>query len=151
MRGYWTAMEFEAIDLAQGSNIQFSIQRWTGDKRPYRSILLISFSGDYRDGAAGGPDALYMNGIVGMINEIWSPGGIILDLRNINYKWGDEMDLVLSAPSQDPFAVLVSEKCEPAISTLVLGLESKESVLQQDGFFDSLDAAFNFIQQKLGQ
>ena len=73
---------------------------------------------------------------------------MILDLRDLDYQWGDEMDLVLQPP-RDISAIVVSSKCEPAISTLFYGIDTKESVLDEPHFFDALDAAIDYVIQAL--
>jgi hypothetical protein len=73
---------------------------------------------------------------------------MILDLCDLHYQWGDEMDLVLQPP-RDISAIVVSPKCEPAISTLFYGIDTKESVLDEPHFFDALDAAVDYVIQAL--
>jgi len=83
-----------------------------------------------------------------MALEIWRPSAMILDLRELRYDWGDEMDLVLPPPI-DISAVVVSSKCERAISTLWYGLDTKKSVLEESRFFDALDPAIDYLVQAL--
>src|SRR5262245_36579816 len=113
-------MKFTAVDLTRGGNISYSIQRWARDKKPFLSVIHLAFAGEYRSGHAGAPDAHYIEGIVRTVHEIWRPSALILDLRELSYEWGDEMDLVLQPPT-DISAIVVSPKCEPAISTLCYG------------------------------
>src|SRR5215468_9652310 len=110
-------MKFAAVDLTKGGNISYSIRRWARDKRPFVSIIHLAFAGDYRSGSGGAPDAHYIGGMTRTVHEVWSPSAMILDLRELSYEWGDEMDLVLQSRINIS-AILVSPKCEPAISTL---------------------------------
>lgn len=73
---------------------------------------------------------------------------MILDLRELSYEWGDEMDLVLQPPT-DISAIVVSQKCEPAISTLCYGIDTKKSVLEEAHFFDALDPAVDYVTKAL--
>jgi hypothetical protein len=141
-------MKFDAIDLSKNGNISFSLRRWARNKEPFLSIVHVAFSGDYRSGSSGAPDAHYIDGIVRTVDAVWSPSAMILDLCDLHYQWGDEMDLVLQPP-RDISAIVVSPKCEPAISTLFYGIDTKESVLDEPHFFDALDAAVDYVIQAL--
>ena len=73
---------------------------------------------------------------------------MILDLRELSYGWGDEMDLVLEPPTKIS-AIVVSPKCEPAISTLWYGIDTNKSVLEEAHFFDAIDPAIDYVTQAL--
>ena len=143
-------MKFDVIDLTQNGNIRFSLRRWARNKQPFLSIVHVAVSGDYRVGSSGAPDAHYIAGIVGTVNSVWHPSAMILDLRELRYEWGDEMDLVLQ-PARDIWAVVVSALCEPAISTLFYGINanSNETVLDEPNFFDDLDSAIDYVTEAL--
>jgi|HubBroStandDraft_6_1064221.scaffolds.fasta_scaffold06404_7 hypothetical protein len=141
-------MKFDAIDIGKKGNIRCSLQRWARNKKPFLSIVQVAFSGDYRTGSAGAPDAHYMDGMNRIVDAVWNPSALILDLRDVDYQWGDEMDLVLQPPT-DIIAIVVSSKCERAISTLFYGINTKESVLAETHFFDSLEPAIEFVTQAL--
>lgn len=141
-------MKFDAVDLTQNGNISYSIERWSRSKRPFLSVIHLSFAGDYRDGSGGAPDAHFIRGITRTVNEIWRPSAMILDLRAVKYEWGDEMDLVLDLPTKIS-AIVVGGKCEPAISTLLYGLRTNKSVVEEANYFDALDPAIDFVAQAL--
>ncbi len=73
---------------------------------------------------------------------------MILDLRELNYAWGDEMDLALTPPT-DILAIVVGPKCERAISTLSFGVNSKNSVLESPHYFDNLNPAIEDVSKRL--
>ena len=58
------------------------------------------------------------------------------------------MDQVLEPPTRIS-AIVVGPKCEPAISTLLNGIDTKKSVLDEHHFFDSLDLAVDFVTRTL--
>ena len=67
---------------------------------------------------------------------------VILDLSEIEYKWGDMMDLVFNIGSNQyvdaefPVALVIGENCSEAIGTLIHGIDSKESATTEDWIFD---------------
>jgi len=144
-------MPFAPIDLTKSGNIQYSLRRLAREARPFLSIIHLAFSGTYRVGSGGKPDAHYIRGIVTITNDIWRPSGIILDLTHLSYEWGDEMELVLEAPSNHPFAIVVSPLCEPAISSLCCAGTPSKSVLDREDFFDSFESAFQYLRQQVVQ
>src|SRR5262245_38560384 len=113
-------MKFDIINLTKDGNISYSLWRWARDKTPFLSIIHVAFAGDYRSGSAGTPDAHFIEGMLRTVDAVWRPSAMILDLRDLRYEWGDEMSLVLEPPT-DIYAIVVSPKCEPAISTLCYG------------------------------
>jgi hypothetical protein len=141
-------MTFDHVDLNHGGNITYSLRRWANRRKPFLSIIHIAFFGDYRHGSAGAPDAYYIASMVNAAHQVWYPSAIVLDLGEICYKWGDNMDAVLTVPT-DIFAIVVSPKCEPAISTLTFGMRTDKSVLNEPGYFDSLDSALRHVTQAL--
>lgn len=142
-------MPFAPIDLTKSGNIRYSLQRLARDARPFLSIIHLAFSGNYRNGSAGGPDARYIRGVVGITNNVWRPSGIILDLSDLTYEWGDEMGDVVEAPSNHPFAIVVSPLCEPAISSLCCASTPSKTVLDREQFFDSFEAALHYLRQQI--
>jgi hypothetical protein len=137
-------MKFDAIDLSKDGNIRCSLRRWARKKQPFLSIVHVAFSGDYRDGSAGAPDAHCIVGMTGIANEVWRPSALIVDLRDLHYTWGDEMDLVLSPPSEFA-AILVGPKCERAISTLWYGINTTQSVLEEPHIFRDFEPAVDYV------
>jgi hypothetical protein len=59
------------------------------------------------------------------------------------------MELVFNPPGEIPFAIIVSPKCEPALSTLEYGEDTHESVRQNEDFFDTFEAADRYIREKV--
>ena len=112
-------------------------------------ILVARFVGKYRLGHLGDPDATYIASMARAAMFNWEPSGLILDLSQLDYKWGDMMDLVLN-PNQwsgfkTPFAVVVGPDCRDAIASLKFGTDTTKSAADITGFFDTLPAAIDYL------
>jgi hypothetical protein len=62
-----------------------------------RKVLVVSFEGLYRPGARGNKDAGDMIAFIQEGLQAFSPDGLILDFRNLEYDYGDMMDGVLES------------------------------------------------------
>ncbi len=60
------------------------------------------------------------------------------------------MEEVFSAPEDEYLAIVVGPKNRKALSTLILGLDTKKDVTENKLFYDSLDDALNYLEQYLG-
>ena len=109
-------------------------------------ILVIAFSGVYRHGSAGADDASFISAITYACVHAWNPKAVVLDLIDLDYQWGDEMDAVL-LPDVDPIPVSVAAgpKCAPAIETL---LNTRTSDL--DWMFATRDEAIENARARSG-
>jgi len=104
------------------TEIRYEFQLETSDEKPrFWCILVAKFSGHYRPGHLGAPDALFIQGITQTALGVWRPAALILDFRELAYTWGDEMQGVLGIRGEIklPFAIVGSEMCLPAIGTLI--------------------------------
>lgn len=105
----------------------------------YRKIMIIKFIGSYGDGSRGDSDAIYMSAMGKAALEAWRPRGVIIDLSELDYQWGDELDRVFDIGSGQysgapfPTAVLVGKNSEEAIRTLILGINSPQNISELDG------------------
>lgn len=83
-------------------------------------FLLVAFKGTY----SGGRDARYMSAMVAAALQTWTVPGVVLDLRELTYEWGDEMTspLIVSggrgALSQGERSLLATFNSSWEISTL---------------------------------
>ncbi|ULU23190.1 hypothetical protein [Dyella terrae] len=119
------------------------------DGEPYRSnrSLIVSFSGRYRDGSAGDPDAAFMKGIIGVASGIWWHKSLVIDVSKLTYEWGDMIEVALDPPGSRPIAIVVGPGCAGALATLWFGLDSERQATEQAGVFDHLDAALAYLRQ----
>ena len=136
---------------------EIKVQYLQGSSRitNYFDILTIKYSGKYRIGSAGNGDAQYMyaKGEYGL--NCFRPSAVILDLSEIEYEWGDMMDLVFDIGSNQyvnaefPIALIIGEKCSEAIGTLIHGIDSKELATTEEWIFDNFELAWTFVEEKI--
>lgn len=149
-------MQFQSTDFHSESGVKYSFSvRQSEDKyKPYSQVVAVHFEGEYRIGSRGKPDARLMVGITAAAAIVWDADAIILDLRRLDYQWGDEMDWVCSPPEGNPnlvFAIVVSERCLPAISTLFDGVQTDRSATEEDYVFGDFDKAAAWVESKLAE
>ena len=97
------------------------------------------------------------------------PDGILLDLSELHYEWGDLIELVLSGLGERfyiseqlsaeneplfkrvslPQATLVGSDCKEAISTLLY--DTKKPIEPYQWLFEDFDLAWDYIEQKITQ
>lgn len=66
-------------------------------------FLCVAFNGEYRRGAAGSDDARYMRGCLRTALNKWPCRGLVLDLAELRYETGDDMDGVLTINRLPPW------------------------------------------------
>lgn len=144
--------ELEKVDPEKVSDVR--VEYFLGNcSVKSSSILVVKFAGVYGIGSEGNGDAayMYMKGLAGI--TIYEPYGIILDLRDLDYKWGDMMDYVFNLMSkgivENGGAVIVGEMCREAIGTLIHGIDSTESPTTEDWVYDTLDSAWIYVEEKI--
>ena len=117
-------------------------------------ILVARFVGTYRIGCKGNPDAMFIASMARAAVFNWGPSGVILDLSQLDYKWGDNMEEVLNVPQwagfDIPFAVLVGAESREAIASLKFGVETKKQATEVEGYFDTLAAAIEYLLPRSG-
>lgn len=126
-----------------------------------RSVLVIRFSGTYRVGCQGNPDAAFMTAMGKAGLEAFDATGLLLDLSELDYRWGDMLDLVLALGDDPPGplarlfgerprprAVLVGPRCRVAIGTLLFGLADPRDPTEREGYFDRLEDAWAWLGAK---
>jgi hypothetical protein len=92
------------------SQITFAAYLWKVS-RSNRQGGLIVVSGTYRYGSAGRDDAFLIRERTRDLLDHGStggcPSGLIVDLRNVDYEWGDDLDLPSAKRGNVPLLVLV--------------------------------------------
>jgi hypothetical protein len=84
----------------------------------------------------------------------FDPHGLIYDLSELSYEWGDALgDLFSIGPKYNfgdhPVAVVVGPHSEEAVRTLCLGLESKESIEAMGFVFRDLASAWAYVDSRI--
>ena len=150
-----TEIKLEELNPEELSKINVEYLKGNSRITDYYDILTIKYSGKYGIGSAGNGDAQYMfaKGEYGL--NCYEPMAAILDLSEIEYEWGDMMDLVINIGSNQymdaefPVALVIGEKCSEAIGTLIHGTDSKESATTKDWIFDDFESAWEFVEEKI--
>jgi len=111
----------EPLSLESLSNITARYSRTTFEDR--ERILVIAFAGDYREGSAGNPDAARMRAHVAAAVAAWGCDGVVLDLTELGYRWGDGLIGVFEATDGDarlprPGAVVAGPRSRGGLSSL---------------------------------
>jgi hypothetical protein len=86
-------------------------------------VLVLAFSGTYGDGTLGNGDADYMRVITQAALSLWDVHGVVFDLRELRYCWGNGIWAVFgrglpsSGAERYPRALVVSDLCRDGFST----------------------------------
>lgn len=113
------------VTFAQLSDLRH--ETFTSEERPFDTpeFLVIRYFGAYRDGSAGRGDALYIVATAEAARTAWYSHFTLLDFRDLQYAWGDEMEWVTSIgwdrviQGREPLGIVVGEKCRAALKSLL--------------------------------
>ena len=143
-------MQLQTVSFNKETDIRYEFQLETTCKNRFWYTLIAKFSGTYRPGSTGAPDAYFICGIAQTALAMWHPAALILDLRELSYTWGNDMDLVLDAGSGPnvPTAIVGSDACLPAIGTLIHGINSAQLPTDAENIFDSIEEAWEYVRMK---
>src|SRR5260370_8435395 len=87
-RCYWPfiVMPLQSVTFEGETDIRCEFQLETSDEKPrFWCILVAKFSGHYRPGHLGAPDALFIQGITQTALGVWRPPAFILSFRHLSY------------------------------------------------------------------
>lgn len=112
--------------------------------------LVVSFAGRYGYGGKGNPDASAMCAMVHAGIEAFGPAGVVLDLRELVYEWGDQMSEVIVAGMVHDVhdvqcTIVVSDTCREAMRTLI---EQEWDDDPRAWLFETIDAAFDALENR---
>jgi hypothetical protein len=145
-------MPIKSITFESETAVRYEIQMETSEDKPrFWCILVLSFTGHYRPGHRGAPDAGFIQGITQAALWVWCPAALILDFRGLDYVWGDEMEEVLGCRGEIrlPYAVVLGDQCRPAITTLVKQFHPEiASATELDHIFDDMEEAWRYVHEK---
>ena len=140
--------------LSDLSKIQ--VDFFIGDSQSYHKILVVKYTGDYPYGSAGNRDAKYMlaMGEAGLL--VWEPSGVIVDFSNLNYQWGDALEMVFNIGAHShyedvplPMALVVGKECEEALRSLIVGLNRVAALDTVEWVFWTLKDAWLYVEEKI--
>jgi hypothetical protein len=123
------------------------------EKRPYLEVLVVRYSGVYPFGSAGNADARYMYAMAKAAVAAFEPWGVIHDLSDLRYKWGDLLEMVFSVGPEvepSPVAAVVGPGCEEAVRTLCHGINSDEPLESLGWVFRDLESAWRYVADRIG-
>jgi len=122
--------------------ISYSFEVIKQEKSYAPSVLLVKFTGSYRDGSEGAPDAALMKGIMDTAIYLWEPETLLIDLSEFEYSWGDDIDNALDDPDKRiPYVIVIGVKCREALSSLAYGVDTERDIVDNDIYFDSQEKA----------
>lgn len=107
--------------------------------------LVIHFSGKYPEGSNGGAFAHRLVQICEELIDEVAPRTVVVDLSDLSYCWGDEIEWIYQIDRKVPQATVVSEKNRRALSTLEFGPQTTQDITDLDGVFDSVDTAISYL------
>lgn len=142
------------MNFENETDIRYEFQLETSVEKPrFWCILVAKFAGHYRPGHLGAPDAFFIQGITQTALGVWRPAALILDLRELSYTWGDNMEEVLGSRGEInvPVAIVGSKLCLPAIGTLIQQFHpagSKKSATDLAHIFDNMENAWEYVHSK---
>ena len=140
MRSY----ELQFADLSQLSFHATAIEDDAADI----FVIVLAFTGTYGYGSRGNGDGRFMSAMVHAAIEAWSPNGIILDLRELSYEFGNTMLSAVNAGRDDedkgwitPTEIVASDKSRAGLTSLLQYVQRSP----QDSLHDNIEAAFAAI------
>lgn len=141
--------------LEELSNIQYEVHIGNSKEVDYLEIMIIKFIESYGYGSNGNSDAPYMSAIGKAVLEAREPGALVIDLSDLSYEWGDRLESVFFVGEDKykdtpfPVALIVGNKSEEAIRTLIVGLESNKTINEIGWVFRDLNSAWEYIESTL--
>lgn len=108
-------------------------------------VTVIQWNGVFADGSSGNDDGVFMRVITLAALSAWHAHGIVFDLRNLHYVWGDKIwemygfGINPSGAEDLPRASVISDKCMPGFKTCMSMIEPA---------FGTLDEAINDVVNK---
>ncbi|MCP1135273.1 hypothetical protein NKT34_18390 [Paenibacillus polysaccharolyticus] len=143
------------LKLEELSDLKYEVHIGDSEAVKYCKIMILKFVGEYGYGSGGNSDAIYMCAIGKAVLEAWEPAGLILDFSELTYEWGDQLEDVFYIGEDQyrnipfPVALIVGERSEEAIRTLILGVYSDQTTEDIDWVHRDLNSAWTFIEEKL--
>ncbi|MBA4190032.1 MAG: hypothetical protein C0467_18765 [Planctomycetaceae bacterium] len=132
---------------------KIEVRYFTGpsSEKPYLEILVIKYIGVYGFGSGGNADARYMRAMVRAGIDAFEPWGVVHDLSELSYEWGDMLDQVFIGPDVEHsvMAVVVGPNCEEAVRTLCLGERSTEPLEKIGWVFRDLETAWTYVDSQI--
>ncbi len=141
-------IEFNKADLQKtcnGMTCDFFVKKWKNGNLV--DMLHIKYKGTYRSGSSGKSEMGYIIGNYELGAAVWDPFKIIVDISQVEYEWGDDMELLFHIASRENTIVIVGDKNRHALSTLFYGPYTDKDIVDNDDFFDNLEKGIDHLNQ----
>ncbi|TWU50704.1 hypothetical protein Poly51_39970 [Rubripirellula tenax] len=146
-------MELKPLDIRDDVSVTHAYFQTSLPSPPHLDVLVVRFSGKSGFGCANNSDAIYMEAMTRAGITAFDSVGVILDLRELAYEWGDMMVNPFAAGHKHyvdadlPVVAVISDLNRVGLTSLVademqsdptnLLFETMETALTH------LDAAYN--------
>ena len=137
------------------SEVKVSYYKGCSRVNAFYEILALKYVGTFGIGSKGNADAQYMYATGEFGLHCYSPLGIVLDFSELEYEWGDMIEMVFDIGSNHfvgkeyPLALVVSDRCKEAIGTLFFGLESDKAATEKEWIFDDFGEAWTYVEEQI--
>lgn len=128
--------------------VEISTCPFIGDTRS--EALIVSFQGEYGVGSGGNNDARFMSAMVTAALRAWWCRGLILDLREMRYEWGNALlEAVDAGKVRYTFAPFPTALVTSALNHQALeGLMRCEQQSPGEWLFSSMEEALAAVEAK---
>jgi hypothetical protein len=113
------------VTFAELSDLRHEVAIADGPQFQTPEFLVVRYFGVYKQGAAGLGDALYIVATAAAARKAWWSPCTVIDFRELEYCWGDEMAWVTSIVwdrilrAHAALAVVVGDRCRDAMRSLL--------------------------------
>jgi hypothetical protein len=164
-------MKLEKADLFSISDLRHEFLIGKSLRTKFKDILVIKYSGEYGVGSRGNPDAGFMCALAEAAISYYDPDGIVLDISELKYEWGDMLAMVFSLgskyyrhPAKDkadqgskalyekwtiPQATLIGPPCKEAVRTLLSDCDPDANPEEFPWLFENFDDAWNYVEEQI--
>jgi hypothetical protein len=140
-------VRLQPVTYAELSGLRHEVAVADGAPLQSPEFLVIRYFGACRHGAECEPDAKYILAAAAAAREAWWAYSTILDFRELEYRWGDNMEWIAGIGWDPgtrlhwPLAVVVGDRCRDALRSLLRDE-------YQDLCVESLEEAFALCRRK---
>jgi hypothetical protein len=112
-------MILKPLDIRSDVSIQHAYFEATLPSAPNVEVLVVSFWGKTGSGCANNVDATYMEAMIRAGLTSFACSGVMLDLREMAYEWGDLMQRPFDAHEYLPIVAVVSDLNREGLTSLM--------------------------------
>ena len=133
------------------SSLKYKIYTCPFEKQSQLEAIVVAFYGKYGFGSAGNGDATFMTAIIMAALAGWEPSGLVIDLRQMKYEWGDLIVKAIDAGANRyinapfPTAIVISDLNREGLTSLVSDEMDEEP---SKWLFESLETAMREVEKQ---